>query len=91
MIALFLQAIGNEKDLLLSAAVRIKTGMNSMIYEVIRSTGHLLKGAKMVSLILFQAIAPVTLIDKPPHRTVAAKDVFQVFCFKNKGIARSNE
>ena len=31
----------------------MKTGMNSMIGEVIRSTGRLLKEAKMVGLILF--------------------------------------
>ena len=46
---------------------------------------------KMMSLILFQAIASVTLIDKPPHRTVAAKDVFQVLRLENKGIRLRGE
>ena len=71
--------------------MRTETGMNSMIDEVIRSTGRLLKEAKMMSLILFQAIAPVTLIDEPPHRTVAAKDVFQVLRLENKGIRLCGE
>jgi len=86
MSALLLQSIGKERCLLLAAAVRIESGVNSMIDEVIRTTVHLLKGAKMVGLVLFQAIAAVPLIDKPPYRTVAAKDVFQVFRFKDKGI-----
>ena len=79
------------RSVLVCAAVRPGAGMNSMIDEVIRLSGHLLKGAKMVGLFLFQVIAPVPLVDKPPHRTVAAKDIFQVFRFKNKGIRLRGE
>jgi len=62
-----------------------------MIDEVARLSGHLLKGTKMVGGLLCQVIAPVPLVDKPPHHTVAAKDIFQVFRFKHKGIRLRGE
>lgn len=91
MIALLLQSIGNERSYLLPASVGTETGVNPVIDECVRLRGHCLEGAKMVSLILFQAIASVALIDKPLNLAVAVKDIFQMVRFKDKRTRLSRE